>query len=514
MNKIAILTLCFVLLSTACFAEDIYIAQASAGANSGANCSNARSVSWFNTSGNWANPKQSGQLGPGDTAHLCGTLTTPLTTQASGNSRSPITILFESGAMFSASTWSTGTGAITINKNYITLDGGTNGIIQATRNGTTAAFGGTNINNNSIYGVYIMGASYITVQNLSIKTIYNRLANSTDCMTGSRGIQVDGNSNNLTINKNSVGDAEKGVQVILSNTSNITVSNNIVSNSGLGVNVAPGNTSSTGTNINIFGNIVTGGSGWDGTFDLNCQINGCNSSCLTDTHVHQDGIYVFSQGATGWVNGVNIYSNYLQDFGTHSTAHIFISDIGVESAIIYNNVLVNTGLNYAANGMITIDATPSVRIYNNTLVGNYPTQNNNGIYLNSMNSTEPQNVDIKNNIILSVSTYIGWATGSTFTSGYNNFFNGSASPFYDSSNVFHTFLWWVGQTFAVNETSVNPQLNSSYKFTSSSPGILITNGANLSGIFKVDYAGGSRPPSGGWSVGAYQWSAPSPPALH
>lgn len=90
MKKIIVLFGCLVLFPFFCFSEDIYISQAAQGADSGTGCSNSHSAAWFNTAANWANPKQAGKIGPGDTAHLCGTIVIALDIKGSGSSEKPI----------------------------------------------------------------------------------------------------------------------------------------------------------------------------------------------------------------------------------------------------------------------------------------------------------------------------------------------------------------------------------------------------------------------------------------
>ena len=84
------------LLSSFAFAEDLYFAQSAAGADTGESCAAAHGAIWFNTLGNWG--AGVGKISPGDTAHLCGVITTALTAHGSGSSGSPIVILFEPGA--------------------------------------------------------------------------------------------------------------------------------------------------------------------------------------------------------------------------------------------------------------------------------------------------------------------------------------------------------------------------------------------------------------------------------
>jgi hypothetical protein len=174
---LSMLFLGFFVVATKASAADFYIAQSQAGGNTGADCANAHAVSWFNTSGNWANPKQAGKVGPGDTAHLCGTLTDTLTIQASGSAGSLITILFESGAKMSKPAWGTTTsGAIYASgKNYIVVDGGTNGIIENTDNGTGLG------NQIDSYFIYVTGnPSQWEIKNLTLANMYLRTEGAED----------------------------------------------------------------------------------------------------------------------------------------------------------------------------------------------------------------------------------------------------------------------------------------------------------------------------------------------
>src|ERR1700722_3909463 len=121
-------------------ASDIYVAQNAAGGNTGTDCADAHAASWFNSSSNWGS--SFGQIGPGTTVHLCGTFNAPagssgyLTFPGSGNSSNPITLLFESGAVLTAPYWG-GNGAIQASGvSNVTVDGGSNGVIEATANGS------------------------------------------------------------------------------------------------------------------------------------------------------------------------------------------------------------------------------------------------------------------------------------------------------------------------------------------------------------------------------------------
>src|ERR1017187_5060971 len=110
---------------------------------------NPHTPQWFNNSSNWGSG--AGQIGPGTTVLICGSFlsSTPgatlLTIQGSGISGNPITLLFDTNASLTNSTyWGYGSsdgGAIFgSSKSYITINGGTTGLIQNTGNGTGLAY--------------------------------------------------------------------------------------------------------------------------------------------------------------------------------------------------------------------------------------------------------------------------------------------------------------------------------------------------------------------------------------
>lgn len=148
------------------WAEDIYIAQTAAGADTGANCANAHSAAWFNTAGNWGGG--AGEIDPGDTAHLCGTISTQLTVQASGTVGNLITIRFEDGAKLSKASWNGA--ALVSNKDYIVIDGGTNGIIENTDTGTAGSY----TYQDNAQGIWADPCNHCEIKNLTVQNIYIR----------------------------------------------------------------------------------------------------------------------------------------------------------------------------------------------------------------------------------------------------------------------------------------------------------------------------------------------------
>jgi len=136
-SLVALMTLLCLLFSASARGEDFYISQTAQGGDTGLDCANAHSVSWFNMSGNWGTG--AGKISAGDTVHLCGTITTSLVAQASGSSGLPINILFETDAKISKAVCGSNGCINTNSKTYITIDGGTNGIIESTTMGTGLA---------------------------------------------------------------------------------------------------------------------------------------------------------------------------------------------------------------------------------------------------------------------------------------------------------------------------------------------------------------------------------------
>jgi len=90
---LAILISLLFALPTLSVAKDIYITQNTAGSDSGTDCADAHSVSWFNTN-----------QSAGNTYHMCGTFTggagSTMLSVSGGSAGSTKTILFEAGAGF------------------------------------------------------------------------------------------------------------------------------------------------------------------------------------------------------------------------------------------------------------------------------------------------------------------------------------------------------------------------------------------------------------------------------
>ena len=487
------------LLVAAVRAEDIYVAQTAIGGATGADASNAHSTTWFNASANWGSG--AGKISAGDTVHLVGTIASALTVQASGSAGSPITILFESGSKISAAYWDESTGAIRINaKNYITIDGGTNGLIEATNNGTTKTY---QVNSVGVYGT---GTDHLTVKNLTVTNMYDRTAFSqTDANRLGYAIVVDGLNTNLLIQNNTLssGDALVSLGFSTGTSSAWTISGNTLSNTNHAINIG-----CSGSAVNAY-------------------VTDCTISNNTIDHLdywgpysgnHLDGIIIFNESSdnSGAFTNLYIYGNTVgPHIGTINTAAIFLLgyvNAQMVNVRIYNNLLTQI-LPYSwSNGFIRIYGCTNSFVVNNTCVaydtGGAGTSTGIGLSL-GMGGVQPVNLTHKNNLYYSVGTPVCFGAGTVrptgFVSEYNIYYDiGSTNSFYGPSWGAGNWSYWQGQGYDSNSTRSQPTLDSNYKPTAADT-VARDAGTNLSTYFATDKSGVSRPKGPEWDIGAYEY---------
>jgi hypothetical protein len=515
-RKLVIAVIFVIFAAAVSGASDIYIAQVAAGGNNGVDCADAYAMTFFNTASDWGS--KAGQIGPGTTVHLCGTLTgnvgqTLLTFQGSGVSGSPITLKFESGADLTSPAWSS-SGAIVINgKNYITIDGGTNGTIENTANGTNLTY------NQQTVGISVTNASSVTIQNLTLQNLCQRTAGDTgdSCSTGgndSIGISLNGPATNATVTMNTL--SEAGHNCIFysgsSSDAGIVISNNTISgcNWGIGGSGASNGVTVTGNDITCVAGAVCN---WDDPADDN----------------HHNGLFFFPPNGSS-MNNVVIANNYFHDVNGNTTAYVFLATSGstgnIPNVLVYNNVFFTTsGQNGPANGMITIG--PSITspgIYNNTFSGP-----------GARGWSADTSSIAKNNVAVGqgyVSYFDSGANGSNVWS-YNDYFSWT-NGWNDGGSIYATLPLWQGGTGKqcaggcdmTGSITTNPNLTAN--FTLGTGSAALGSGTNLISLgipglnqgapqyFGVNYACGigcaARPSSGAWDMGAYQTSSGGQPA--
>ena len=278
---------------------------------------------------NWTNAQSTGYM-PGDTVNLWGTFTTPLSLTNSGTSGSPITFYFEPNTRFSAPYWPTA-GAIQFNFNSnLVVDGGVNGLIECTANGTQLA---NQVNASGINDWMF----HVVIKNLTVTNIY-RVVGPNDHGNVGNCIGICG--------------------------SDITVSNCDVSWAISGIGYAYGSGSyATNANIFIVSNRITHcchdieiatGSGGPALL-TNCVIAGNYMDDFADWEdggiaYHIDGIFIYNNDTdpTAVIDRLLIYNNYIgTNLGFHTSGALFTDMFNgqqqVRNAFMFNNTInVNT----------------------------------------------------------------------------------------------------------------------------------------------------------------------------
>lgn len=493
-------------------AEDIYVAQTAQGADTGADAADAHSVAWFNTSSNWNSPtKVSGEIGPGDTVHLCGTITSPLTIQASGTAGNVITIFFQSGAKMTAPYW-TDSAILSVAKDYITIDGGTNGIIECTANGSTLA------NHQQTAGIHLEGGNHVTVQNLLIENMYDHTDYNDEILTspaGAKGIWCDtynGNHNftYLTIQNCIIHDASAGISIGYhdAGTDFVYISGCDIYNCNFDIQGGENDNNAHGDHWFIHDNHLHDWANWDS---------------VTNQY-HHNGIYIWSVTPGAYLSDIHIYNNtFGPGFTVHNSCGMF-AGANYKSLYFYNNLLV-LGANDSGpmDGMIGSGPYSGCtllcqyHIWNNTFVGN--ADNATAILCSGGGSCAVGSLyDIQNNLIYNLKYGIGCSymsanmpIDSDHNLYYRNLLGGAqyAVQFsYSTNGTGHFYTWTAWQGLGYDAHSVyglDPLLDSTYRPTTGSPAVGA--GANLYGIITVDKAGNARAASGPWVIGAYIGSA-------
>jgi len=545
----------FAFITIGSSATDIYIAQNAAGANTGADCNDAHSASWFNSSSNWGNA--AGQIGAGTTVHLCGTFTgaggnpgpNMLTFHGSGASNNPIMLLFESGAALNAPAWGWGgIAAINLNANsYITIDGGTpcgttqggldsptkcNGVIQNTANGMGKQY------NQSSYAIEAGNTSNVEIRNLGIYNLYVHTAeegqgscSSEVDQTQVAAVHVDG-STGVSIHDSDIHDVGWAIPGVVFGS--FQVFNNQIYNMDHGL--AFGNSKNTNASgpILVHDNHFGSMANWDAE-PANCD--------------HHDGVHFWSQqnSNSGTIDNVYIYNNQWDgDPGTGMNDYIFVEQ-AVNNVYVFNNDMAPaSSVGGHCVGCIGLgNKSPSTAsgmyAFNNTVratglgyssgTGAYFSETSDNAWIN--NAVQGQNTLVAFGInggddptpCSSISTL----SGCVLSNAYENLQadGGTLNAFgYHSNNAPSLATWQSGSPYLDSHYGADSgalilslasfKLNSDGTPVSGSP--LIQAGTNLTPLCTgnlaalcSDKSGVTRPANGSWDIGAYEYgSAPAP----
>jgi hypothetical protein len=491
-------------------AKDFYIAASQAGTGTGTGCSTAMSYTWFNNSASWGTG--SAQISPGTTVHLCGTFTgTPgqqlLSVRGNGTSTSPITIKFETNAVLTASYWSSQGTINEVGRSYIVIDGGTNGLIKNTANGTGRG------NAQDSRAIYASSCTGCVVKNLTIADLYVRTSQS-----------------DLAVNQTSVN------CVLWINSSNFTITHVTCHDAGWAFAGYGNNFTMSYCNIyNIDHGLAFGAGGTTSGFQIhdNHIHNYVNWDSPTNAY-HHDGLHLWGQQGGVITNG-SIYNNLFDgDSGVNITAHVYIQD-SVRNVAVYNNVflvLPTRTINslwfsgITAAGVLPGGPASGNSAYNN-FIRNGAHRSGAGLFANAQ-----QNFTALNNVLLGGNSDIGVQGGTTLSSAgiNNNIYEdlladaGSLNAFGIQGHTYHDLGSWQAACHCDSQSKLVPaaKINASSLGQLLSGSVAISAAANLTNItsgglalLSKDIVGALRPASGNWDAGAYKFGStalPSAPA--
>lgn len=372
-------------------AANIYVGNVATGNGSGSSCGNALGVSFLDSPSNWG--AGSSQVGPGTIVHLCNAITraggsSGILTHGNGTALNPIEIFFETGAIIQAPyfgnvcqfTWSgDGTdiddncfssGVCTLNCNagieiendFIVVDGGTNGIIQSTNNGSayspqavagSGTAGGAQQPNQ---GVYVGPHQGIKVRNLKIQHIYDNsgTGQTADCYVdqhvglpcdsggvASWDISIAQGSTYVSVCNNYLYDARIAVTMNGQPVANNAVDPNCQSNTFVnGLNVFLNTTDKHAWQMSLTNN----GDTHDETANIYANQYGSQTNWFGPMSAyHEDGIIMQPYGGVANIY-VYLFNNWFSGdlTGSNTTAEIFVSAIGSGSDAIltgFNNLI-------------------------------------------------------------------------------------------------------------------------------------------------------------------------------
>lgn len=485
-------------------ASNIYIAPSAVGSGNGADCGDALSFSFFNSSANWGSG--STQIGPGTSVHLCaGTYSFPggtscgLSFQGNGNSSGPITLLADQGAVtITAPYWggsANGGGICSSGYSYVTVNGENNLTIQATANGSSFA-------NQADYGfgVWALYGNNVTIENLTVSNIYVH----TQCVSPYAGCDEGGQNtggiaaqgSNVTISGDTIHDAKWCITGGVPGSATIAdrvIINNTIYDCDHGVAVGVGNVNGVLNGLVVAGNDMYSFNVWDDNPSVNNN--------------HHDGIHIWSYDSGDSITGAMVYDNYIHgDWGASWNSAMFTeASGGVPSAFYFNNVLVDQSSESHQGCGVFCQEENGVSVLNNTIVSS-GAAGGGSVALQFYGS----GVVVENNTISGAYGALLFTSGATYTTvDYNNYYNIGANGFNNGGSF---SSWQSSCACDGSSNSANPGLSGTYAPTSGSTAL--SAGVNLDALsislLDVDKSGVTRPPlPAGWTIGAYQYESNS-----
>jgi hypothetical protein len=392
-------------------------------------------------------------------------------------------------------------------RSFIVIDGGTNGLIKNTANGTGRG------NAQDSRAIYASNCTSCTVKNLTVADLYVRTSvsdlavhqNAVNCVYWV-------NSNNMTITHITCHDAG---WAFAGTGSNFTLSYSNIYNIDHGLAFGAGGTTS---GFSIHDNHIHDYVKWDSTTNA----------------YHHDGLHIWGENGGIATNG-SIYNNLFDgDSGVNITAHIYLQD-SIRNVAVYNNVFLvpanRTMQVIWFNGVTQIGVLPGGPATGNSAYNNFIRA---GGHLrgSSILANAQNNFTAINNILLGGNSDISIQGGGSFSSAgiNNNIYQdlltdaGSLNSFTYQGHSYHTLASWQAVCHCDSRSKLAPlsKINASSLGQLLSGSVGISAAANLLnissgslGALSKDKIGAVRQLSGNWDAGAYKFGStplPSSPA--
>jgi hypothetical protein len=496
----------------------IYVAQSGAGSQSGeGSCSNAHPLSWLDSAGNWG--AGNGKVAPGMTVDLCGTLTEPVEVLGNGLAGEPVTIRFTAGAKIAMGGYGCpATGCINLgdNREYVTINGGSDGVVENTNRGTKKERNGA-----PTKGVYGTSAKHIAVENLEIANMY--VAEEEDAIgnTEIQGISFyAGEPEYITIDHDVLHDMGWAINVEVNGSSNhVNIEYNTLYHDSHGISPTGGTEGGDVGPVIVAHNHFYANGNWSSTKDVN----------------HIDGLHCYTgNGKTGGLHwgpapkGLYIYDNTFTIEGEGVTAAFYIEGNtgpqcgdSTSNFWIFDNVLTARGNVVTLNNGLLSPYSGEEHIFNNTLIGN--SNEKGGCVPLDGSSDTSANDQFKNNISTTCTTLIDAEKSHLATGGlnYNLYANGGSgneafacgvNKYYFSQ--FTTYQKCIeGDTHSIAASSAKLDLTEAVgelgELETGSPAL--DAGTNLTSLCPStpeealckNIDGEPRPATGAWNIGAY-----------
>jgi len=198
-------------------ATNIYITQS--GSPSGNCTTGVQTPSFVTAAGNWGSGPT--QIGPGTTVLFCGTFSLPVSASlasflGSGTSSNPITFKLDTGAIIQSGAMGTASsGAFNCSgQSWVTVDGGTNGIIRNADSSGNPQNGIGLTNKQASMGLYFSDCTNVIVKNLTVQDIFIGSPSDTAGIGSNTGdIYFGGNSTNSQVFSNTLTNSRAGLWV-------------------------------------------------------------------------------------------------------------------------------------------------------------------------------------------------------------------------------------------------------------------------------------------------------------